>query len=146
MPLLPQAAPLPESNHRSRPKTQAGLARALGVSHQSAFALAPGSGPRAACCYRADGSCADLVFGMRAGWYDEDPLISFVGERHAHLGDAKVTLIWDDLPSHRSKKMAAYLASQRRWLVVVHLPGYAPALNPVEKPWANLKGAELANL
>jgi len=57
-----------------------------------------------------------------------------------------VTLIWDGLPSHRSKKMKAYLASQRRWLVVERLPGYAPELNPVEKLWANFKGGELANL
>jgi transposase len=31
-------------------------------------------------------------------------------------------------------------------LVVERLPAYAPELNPVEKLWANLKGAELANL
>ena len=42
--------------------------------------------------------------------------------------------------------MKAYLASQRRWLVVERLPAYAPELNPVEKLWANLKGRELANL
>jgi len=100
----------------------------------------------AACCYRADGTCAELVFGMRAGTYDEDSLIGFVEELHAHLGEEKVTLIWDGLPSHRSKKMKAYLVSQRRWLVVERLPAYAPELNPVEKLWANLKGGELANL
>ena len=100
----------------------------------------------AACCYRSDGTAAELVFRMRAGSYDEDSLISFVGELHAHLAGKKVTLLWDGLPSHRSRKMARYLASQRRWLVVQRLPAYAPELNPVEKLWANLKGAELANL
>jgi hypothetical protein len=30
--------------------------------------------------------------------------------------------------------------------VVEPLPGYAPKLNPVEGPWSNLKGVELANL
>src|SRR5205807_4688101 len=45
----------------------------------------------AACCYRADGTCAELVFGMRAGTYDEDSLIGFVEELHAHLGEEKVT-------------------------------------------------------
>jgi transposase len=100
----------------------------------------------AACCYQADASSAELVFGMRAGSYDEDSLIEFVEELHAHLAGSKVTLLWDGLPSHRSRKMAAYLASQRRWLVVERLPAYAPELNPVEKLWANLKGRELANL
>ena len=100
----------------------------------------------AACCYRADASSAELVFGMRAGSYDEDSLIEFLGELHTHLAGKRVTLLWDGLPSHRSKKMKAYLASQRLWLVVERLPAYAPELNPVEKLWANLKGSELANL
>ena len=37
------------------------------------------------------------------------------------------------------------MASQRGWLVVERLPGYAPELNPVEGVWANLKGQEFAN-
>jgi transposase len=63
-------------------------------------------------------------------------------ELHTHLAGQKVTLLWDGLPSHRSKKMKTYLASQRRWLVVERLPAYAPELNPVEKLWANLKAAQ----
>ena len=100
----------------------------------------------AACCYRANGTSAELVFGMRAGSYDEDSLIEFVEELHTHLAGQKVTLLWDGLPSHRSKKMKRFIASQRGWLVVERLPAYAPELNPVEKLWANLKGRELANL
>jgi hypothetical protein len=42
--------------------------------------------------------------------------------------------------------MAAFVATQRDWLVVERLPGYAPKLNPAEQVWANLKGHELANL
>jgi NAD(P)-dependent dehydrogenase (short-subunit alcohol dehydrogenase family) len=41
---------------------------------------------------------------------------------------------------HRSRAMQAFVASQRRWLVVERLPAYAPELNPVEALWANLKG------
>ena len=58
----------------------------------------------------------------------------------------KVTLLWDGLPAHRSRDMQRFLASQRHWLVIERLPGYAPELHPLEAPWANLKGAELANL
>jgi hypothetical protein len=55
---------------------------------------------------------------------------------------------WDGLPAHRSNKMRAFIASQRHWLVVERLPGYAPELNPVEALWGNLKGkgGELAYL
>ena len=42
--------------------------------------------------------------------------------------------------------MRAYLDSQRDWLRAERLPAYAPELNPVEYPWANLKDVELANL
>jgi DDE superfamily endonuclease len=42
--------------------------------------------------------------------------------------------------------MRAWTRAQRGWLVVEHLPPYAPDLNPVETLWANLKRQELANL
>lgn len=70
-----------------------------------------------------------------------------LGELRRFLGGQKATLLWDGLPAHRSNKMAAFLASQRHWLVVERLPAYAPELNPVEGLWSNLKGkgGELAN-
>jgi transposase len=37
-------------------------------------------------------------------------------------------------------------ASQRHWLPVEALPGYAHDLNPMELVWGNLKTTELANL
>jgi len=67
-------------------------------------------------------------------------------EFHTHFSGEKVTLIWDGLPSHRSKKMKAWIATQRSWLVVEQLPGYAHDLNPVELVWGNVKAVELANL
>jgi transposase len=73
-------------------------------------------------------------------------LIEFLHALHEELDGARVTLIWDGLPSHRSRKMHSFLATQRRWLVVERLPGYAPDLNPVEGLWGNVKGTELANL
>ena len=100
----------------------------------------------AAVCLRPDGSDAALVFGMRPGSYNDEALMEFLLEMHCHLGGDKVTLIWDGLPSHRSRAMRGFLASQRRWLVVEPLPPYAYDLNPVEQVWGNLKGAELANL
>ena len=56
-----------------------------------------------------------------------------------------ILLIWDGLPSHRSRRMSDWVASQRRWLSVERLPGYAPDLNPIENVWGNLKSQELAN-
>jgi len=100
----------------------------------------------AALCFRPDASDAALVFGLHPGAYNGESLMDFLMELHHHLDGEKVTLIWDGLPSHRSKAMNEFVAEQRDWLVVEPLPGYAPDLNPVEQVWGNLKGRELANL
>jgi putative transposase len=100
----------------------------------------------AALAYRHDRSQAALVFQIKDGAYDTGSLIDFLEQFHRHFAGEKITLIWDGLPSHRSKDMKAWLHKQRRWLVVERLPGYAPDLNPVELLWGNVKGVELANL
>jgi transposase len=99
-----------------------------------------------AVAYRADATDTALVFQIRAGAYNDEALIEFLEALHAHLDGDKVTVIWDGLPSHRSRRMRAWIARQRHWLVVEQLPAYAPDLNPVELVWGNLKGTELANL
>ena len=100
----------------------------------------------AALCYGSRGGGAALAFHRHPDAYDTDSLIGALGELRRFLGGEKATLVWDGLPAHRSKAMAAWLGRQRHWLVVERLPGYAPDLNPVEALWSNLKGMELANL
>jgi DDE superfamily endonuclease len=62
------------------------------------------------------------------------------------VAGSKVILIWDHLPVHRNKRKKHYLLSQRNWLTIEWLPGYAPDLNPTEEVWNNVKGREMANL
>src|SRR5262249_32461328 len=100
----------------------------------------------AAIAYAPDRSDARIMFQTRPGAYNDESLITFLGALHDELAGAKVTLIWDGLPSHRSRRMQTWIRAQRRWLVVERLPGYAPDLNPVEALWGNIKGTELANL
>jgi DDE superfamily endonuclease len=57
----------------------------------------------AAIAYAHDRSRARIVFQTRPGAYNDQALIEFLGALHDELGGAKVTLIWDGLPSHRSK-------------------------------------------
>jgi transposase len=57
----------------------------------------------------------------------------------------RVVLLWDGLPSHRSKETKAFLSEQAHWLHVERLPPYAPELNPVEYVWAHLCATDLAN-
>jgi len=99
----------------------------------------------AAIGYRWDGRRSRLYFHTRVGSYNEDSLISFLKDLKRHLGARPAILVWDGLPSHKSKVMNEYLQEQRRWLSVERLPGYAPDLNPVETLWGNIKRQELAN-
>jgi transposase len=69
-----------------------------------------------------------------------------LGEPRRFLGGEKTTVLWDGLPSHRSRAMRDWIRTQRSWLVVERLPTYAPELNPVEGLWSSLKAVELANL
>ena len=98
-----------------------------------------------ALAYEPDGSDAHLFFQLRPGAYNDETLIEFLSELHA-VEQRSVLLIWDGLPSHRSRRMSDWITSQRHWLSVERLPGYAPDLNPIENVWGNLKSQELANL
>ena len=102
----------------------------------------------AALCFGSDGGGCQLAFHVQPGSYNTDSLIGVLGELRRFLGGQKATVLWDGLPAHRSNKMRAFIASQRGWLVVERLPGYAPELNPTEALWGNLKGkgGELAYL
>ena len=83
-----------------------------------------------ALAYEPDGSDAHLVFQLRPGAYNDETLIEFLTELHELEQQRPVVLIWDGLPSHHSRRMRDWLASQRDWLRVEPLPGYAHDLNP----------------
>src|SRR5262245_29691817 len=99
----------------------------------------------AALVYEADGSDAHLVFELRPGAYNGELLIEFLSDLD-DIEQRPVILIWDGLPAHRSRRMTDWVQSQRDWLSVEQLPGYAPDLNPLEQAWGNVKSQELANL
>jgi transposase len=135
--------------------TQAEVARTFGVSaqaacvwyrrwHQGGEAALRGAG-RAGRRPRLSQAELDAVaqalrsgpqaFGFAAGLW-----------LRGFLRGAPATVVWDNLPSHHSRVMDAWLATQRHWLQVEYLPAYAHDLDPVEGLWATLKGVELANL
>ena len=56
-----------------------------------------------------------------------------------HQLHGPVILIWDNLNTHVSKQMRAFLDTHTGWLTVVQLPAYAPDLNAAESVWSLLK-------
>jgi transposase len=89
-----------------------------------------------ALAFRPDRSETALVFQIKEGAYNTESLIEFLTDLREHFGGAKVTLIWDRLPAHKSNRMKAWLAEQRHWLVTEALPGYGHDLNRLELVWA----------
>jgi hypothetical protein len=79
--------------------------------------------------YEPDGSDAHLVFELRPGAYNDESLSEFLSDLN-ELEQRPVLLTWDGLPAHRSRRMTAWVASQRHGLGVERLTGYAPELNP----------------
>jgi transposase len=95
--------------------------------------------------FRWDGRRSQLWFRTAPGSCNADRVLAFLYALTHHVAGRRVTLVWDQLPAHKSRRVHAYLAAHRAWLRVEWLPGYAPELNPAEQLWGNVKGQELAN-
>jgi len=95
--------------------------------------------------YRWDGSRSRMYFRIVSNSFNEVKLIDFLTNLRRQFRGRSLLLIWDGLPSHRSRLMSEYLQKHERSLTAIRLPPYAPELNPVESVWANITGQELAN-
>jgi len=60
-------------------------------------------------------------------------------KRLMHNRKRKVFLIVDGLPTHKSKKVKAFVDTYKGKLKLIYLPPYSPELNPDELVWNNLK-------
>ena len=54
-------------------------------------------------------------------------------------------VVWDGLPSHRSRLVRDFVADTEGRLVLERLPAYAPESNPVGYLWGHWKHYELPN-
>jgi len=82
-----------------------------------------------ALAYEPDGSNAHLMFELRPGAYNDETLIEFLTFLNEHE-QRPVLLIWDGLPSHRSRRMSDWIASQRHWLSVEPTPRLCTGCQP----------------
>ena len=80
-----------------------------------------------------------LRFMVVKGSVTSEKICDFL-EKLMHNAEKPVYLIWDGHPTHRSKKVKAYIASFDGKLEVFALPSYSPELNPIEQAWNNVKG------
>ncbi len=86
-------------------------------------------------------ACRTRVHTRRKGErrsMSEDDYAALLTAFHEEVG-APLIVIWDNLNTHKSKEMQAFLDANAAWLTVYRLPAYAPDLNPAEGVWSNLK-------
>ncbi|MFD9053635.1 transposase [Streptomyces zaomyceticus] len=76
---------------------------------------------------------------------DTAGLIEVLEQMKVFYRRERVMLVWDELSTHWSRAMRAWVAEQD-WLSHERLPADAPGLNPVELLWFSLKKRELVNL
>jgi transposase len=72
-------------------------------------------------------------------------VIEFLKHLQRHI-KGKLLVIRDNLPAHRPKVVAEYLATTKGRVWVERLPDFAPEPNPIESLWGYAKSNELANL
>jgi len=68
-------------------------------------------------------------------WGDYRDFIRMV---HLQLG-TPVVWVWDNLNVHLQQELFDFEAEHKDWLVIFHLPPYAPEINPQEGIWSLLK-------
>lgn len=78
-----------------------------------------------------------LVYTAQRTPITQRDLPALIDRVHDQLG-APLVLVWDNHSSHTAERVRRELAD-REWVSVVHLPRYAPELNPVETLWSHLK-------
>lgn len=79
-----------------------------------------------------------LYFTVYDGSFNTQTMIDFCARLIATAG-AKVHLIVDGHPTHRTKRLAAWLDERSDRIELHYLPGYSPERNPVEILNADLK-------
>jgi len=86
----------------------------------------------------------NFYFRLYPGTIRSPQVVDFLGHLLRHL-PGKLLVIWDGLPSHRSRKVHLFVDQQKGRLVLEFLPAYAPELNPVEYLWGYWKHHALSN-
>jgi len=87
----------------------------------------------------------NFYFRLFPGAIRSKQIIEFLSHLLRHL-PGKLLIVWDQLPTHRSRAVWEFVREQRGRLWLEFLPAYAPELNPNEYIFGHLKQHELANL
>jgi len=71
-------------------------------------------------------------------------IVKFLKHLLRHI-KGKVVILWDNIPTHRSKVVKEFVYKHRKRLFVFFTPPYAPEYNPDEGVWNQIKYNYMAN-
>lgn len=86
----------------------------------------------------------NFYFRLFPGAIKSPQVVEFLTHLMRHI-PGNLTVIWDGLPSHRSRLVKDFVAGTQGRLQLEYLPAYAPELNPVEYLWGHWKHHVLPN-
>jgi transposase len=85
-----------------------------------------------------------LFLMVRKGTIATSQVIVFLRHLLRHVR-RRIVLVWDNLNTHKSGAVRAFVAAHQERIHIEYLPAYAPELNPDEGVWRYLKHVELGN-
>lgn len=86
----------------------------------------------------------NFYFRIYPGTIRSPQVVEFLKHLMRHI-PGQLLVVWDGLPSHRSRMVRDFVTDTHGHLVLERLPAYAPELNPVEYLWGYWKHHELPN-
>lgn len=85
-----------------------------------------------------------LLLKIKKGSVVSEDIITALSHLRRHVKGG-IFLLWDGLPSHRSKMAREWIEGNSSWLTAFRFPAYAPEFNPVEYLWSASKTKDFAN-
>jgi transposase len=76
----------------------------------------------------------NFYFKLYPGSIRSPQVVEFLTHLMRHI-PKKMLVIWDGVPTHRSRLVKTFVAQQNGRIELERLPAYAPELNPVEYLW-----------
>jgi transposase len=86
----------------------------------------------------------NFYFRLYPGSIRSPQVVQFLAHLMRHI-TKDILVIWDGVPTHRSRLVKGFVAQQNGRIEIECLPACAPELNPVEYLWGYWKQHELPN-
>ncbi len=95
------------------------------------------------CVSSAISPAGRMIFRIEKGKMTAQTYIDFLSKIILQHKYRKIIVISDNAPIHKAKLVKEFILSNKKRILLFHIPTYSPELNPDEHVWAYLKNYEL---